>query len=220
MAEDWAEAFGWPRAARIHVDDVGFIERNLGTVAFDDFDVWICHEISFGVRSELGIIFYAGDAARRSDEMRQDGSIITSAGSDMDDVLAVGGRRMVNEPRMQRRLAIVKVSLRHNADENIVVQINGVCVGRRDVLQDAPVDEPWTSSEKVLPARCAECCFETRIVRDHRGGQNLLGIGRPDNAEFALPVHRPCLPKPDDAMVWDYNMKPRFGTRSSTAKTA
>ena len=56
-------AFGWPGAAGVDVNDIGFIERNQRAVAFDDFDVWVACEIGFGARSELGFIFYTGDPA-------------------------------------------------------------------------------------------------------------------------------------------------------------
>jgi len=43
--------------------------------------------------------------------------------------------------------------------------------------------------EKVLTGYRAEGGLKTRIV-DACGRQNLLGVGRADDAEFALPVHR------------------------------
>src|SRR5260370_3397618 len=108
----------------------------------------------------------------------------------MHDVLACRWPCQMNEVRMQRRLPIVDLPLGQNANEIIGVQVNRIGVGRRYVVPEPSEDEPWTRSEKVLPARRAERCLETRIVHDPRGGQNLFGVGRPNDAEFALPVHR------------------------------
>jgi len=95
---------------------------------------------------------------------------------------------------MQRRLPIVDLPFGQNADEIISVQINRIGVGRRAVLPEPSEHEPRTGSEKVLPARCAQRRFETRIANHPRSGQNLFGVGRSDDAEFSLPVHRPLFP--------------------------
>src|SRR5258708_26298483 len=114
----------------------------------------------------------------------------------MHDVIAESRECLVNEVRMQRRLPVVDAPLRQNADEIVSVQINWIRVGRRDVIPEPSQHPPWTNSEKFLPARGAECCLEARIVHDPGGGQNLLGVGGPNDAEFGLAVHRPLSPDP------------------------
>jgi hypothetical protein len=43
----------------------------------------------------------------------------------------------------------------------------------------------------IVPAPAGDKrCLQTRIILYLRSGQNLFGVGRPDDAEFSLPVHR------------------------------
>ena len=80
--------------------------------------------------------------------------------------------------------------LGQNADEIVGVEINRIGIGRRDVASGPSQHPPGTIPEKVLAPRCAERRLETRIVRHAGGCEYLFGVGRPDNVEFALPVHR------------------------------
>jgi hypothetical protein len=66
-------------------------------------------------------------------------------------------------------LAIVETPLGQNTDDIVGVQIDRIRVGRRDVVPPSE-NPPGTGSEKILPARCAERCLETRIVHDPRRG--------------------------------------------------
>ena len=95
---------------------------------------------------------------------------------------------------MQRRLPIVETPFGQNADKIIGVQINRISVGRHGVVLESSQHPPWTGSEKVLPAYGAERGLEARITDYARGGQNLFGVGRPDNAEFGLAVHETLSP--------------------------
>ena len=113
----------------------------------------------------------------------------------MHDVVAGGRCGVVDQMRMQRWLAIVEVPLGHNADEIVSIQINRIGVRRQDIFPEPAHDRPRTVPEKVLTGYRAEGGIKTRIV-DACGRQNLPGVGRADDAEFALPVHRCFRPAP------------------------
>src|ERR1700730_1369683 len=123
--------------------------------------------------------------------MGQEGGVIAGAGSDMHDVFTGGWRSLVNEMRMQRRLPVAEVPFGQNADEFVAVEINRMGIGPRDVIPipEPAHDRPRTRPEKILAADGAERGLETRIIDDARGGENLFGVGRPDDFEFGLPVH-------------------------------
>src|SRR4051794_25260542 len=91
---------------------------------------------------------------------------------------------------MQRRLAVVDVPFGHDADQIVGVEINRIRIGCRNIQQslEPSQDRPWTGPEKILTADRGERGLETGVA-DLRDGQNLPRIGRPDDGEFALPVH-------------------------------
>jgi hypothetical protein len=126
----------------------------------------------------------------------QDSGVIPGAGSDMHDVFAGGWGSLVNEMRMQRRLPIVEVPFGQNADEIVGLQINRIGIGRRDVIPipEPAHDRPRTRPEKILAADGAERGVEARIIDNARAGQNLFGVGRPDDFEFGLAVHETLSP--------------------------
>lgn len=51
-----------PRCARVHVDYIGGLERDRRTVAMDNVDVWVAHEILLGAGRQIGLELYRGDA--------------------------------------------------------------------------------------------------------------------------------------------------------------
>jgi len=52
-------------------------------------------------------------------------------------------------------------------------------------LPEPAQHRPWAGPEKILAPYRGECGLEPGIA-DARGGQNLPGIGRADDAKFAL----------------------------------
>lgn len=83
---------------------------------------------------------------------------------------------------MQRGLPVVEVTFGQDGDEIVGVEVDGVGVGRRNVVPEPAADLPGAGPEKVFAARGAERAGEARIL-DARGSQDLPGIGRPDDAD-------------------------------------
>jgi hypothetical protein len=89
---------------------------------------------------------------------------------------------------MQRRLPVVEAAFGHERDQIVGIEIDGVGVGCRNIIAAPPPHQPRTRAEKVLAGDGGKGVGQARIV-DPCGGEDLLGVGGADDAEFGLRVH-------------------------------
>src|SRR6478736_5327014 len=96
----------------------------------------------------------------------------------------------------QRRLSVVEAALGHQRDQIVGIEIDGVGVGRRNIVTEPPPHQPRPGAQKILAGDSGKRLSEPRVV-DACGGKYLLGICGPDDTELGLRVHfalnsRPC----------------------------
>ena len=110
----------------------------------------------------------------------------------MDDMLPRLRRGGDDQRRMKRRLAVVQVALRQDADHVVAVQLNRVGI-RRSAITAAPAhDLPGPGPEEVFPRHRGEGCLDPRVA-DATGCHNLLRKGASDNFQFGLAIHLGCM---------------------------
>ena len=119
--------------------------------------------------------------------MRQDRRVIADPGADMHGVVARPRIRVRHQHGVARRVAIIQPTLRYEADEHVLVEIDQVVVRRCHVgmLEQGRDYWPRPRPEEGLAAHRSERCLDARmarIVRQH----DLLGIGAAHNRQFGL----------------------------------
>ena len=105
----------------------------------------------------------------------------------MNHVLAFADTGAGDERRVVGRHAVVQPALRHDADQNVAIQIGRIGIGRGHVTRVAQ-HLPRSRTQKVLPLDRGECRLDARIVHADRG-QNLLGISATKDGKLFLVIH-------------------------------
>jgi hypothetical protein len=110
-------AIGRPGYGKIDVNPVGRGFRPAGAVAPNYAHVGAAGKEGLGPLAQSGVELDCRDLAGRPDQFGQDRAVITSAGADMDDVLAELRRKRLEELGMERRTPVVDAARRIAGDD-------------------------------------------------------------------------------------------------------
>ncbi len=88
---------------------------------------------------------------------------------------------------VQRGLPVVDPALRHERDQIVGIEIDGIGVGRRNIIAQPPKYQPWARPDEVLARNGGKRLRQARID-DACRGKDLFGVGRTDAAEFGLRI--------------------------------
>src|SRR6516164_7787102 len=86
---------------------------------------------------------------------------------------------------LQRRLAVVQVALRYDADQRVLIEINRVIARRRYIRARPARHLPRPRPEEMFAANGGESRLDARVI-DANICQHMLGIGTPNNRQFPL----------------------------------
>jgi hypothetical protein len=124
--------------------------------------------------------------------MSHDGRVVAGSGADVHNMLARLRRGAGEQHGVQRRLAVIDVALREDADH--VIRIEARRIGIRDILAGPSDDRPRPGTQEIFAAHLGERCFEPPVV-DPGFRHDLLRIGPPYDSQFLLFVHFSSCPE-------------------------
>jgi hypothetical protein len=125
--------------------------------------------------------------------MAQDRRVVAEAGADVNDVIALAHGGRGDQQRMIRGHAVVQFALGHDPDQNIVVEVDRIGVGREHVAGEAQ-NGPGTGPEEALARHAGERFFGRRVMHTDRS-HDLLGESAADNGQFCFAIHGRSLGK-------------------------
>jgi hypothetical protein len=119
--------------------------------------------------------------------VREDRRVVADPGADMHDVLARLRRRRRNQQRVQRRLAVVQIAPRYDADPRVLIEIDRIVARRRYIRARPARHQPRPRPEEMFAVHRGERGLDARVI-DIGVCQPMLGVGAPDNRQLGLAV--------------------------------
>src|SRR6516165_2463218 len=165
--------------AGVHVDYIGRIELDLRAVALQAAHIGVPGEIRRKAHGEAAIEFDRRDPAALAHDVREDRRVVADPRADVHDVLARLRRRRRNQHRVQRRLAVVQVALRYDADQRVLIEIDRIVARRRYITARPARHQPRPRPQERLAAHRGERRLDVRVI-DVGVRQYMLGIGAPN----------------------------------------
>jgi len=102
-------------------------------------------------------------------------------------MLARPRRRSRDQQRVQPGLAVVQVSLWYDADQRVLIEIDGIVARRRYITARPVRHQPRPRPEEMFAAHRGERRLDARVI-DIGVRQHMLGIGAPDDRQLGLAV--------------------------------
>jgi hypothetical protein len=151
-------------------------------VAGDHFDLAIARKRAPSALGQSSIDLDRMDGAMAADQFGENRAVVSGAGADVQDMLARSDVEVIDAPGPEARAAVVEPAIGVDAHGDVMVDVTGVGVGRREVVARwtrgrAPdVPRPWP--EEALPRHAGECLGDGRIAHDRRREPKLFGKRR------------------------------------------
>lgn len=120
---------------------------------------------------------------RSTHQLRENGVIIAGAGPDMGDAIADLDVQFIQQPRMQRRAAIVDALVGLQGEQRILIGQNQIGGKQRAISATQIGDLPWRRTEEFFARHDGKGGLDRRVRRSG-GCRHLMGVGPADHCNF------------------------------------
>src|SRR5262249_39494192 len=154
-------------------------KRDACTVALHNGYIGCPSEICGEPLGQFRIEFDRRYPTAATDQSVQYRSVIAYSCTDMHGMLARLRRGTCDQPSVQRRLPVVEMAFRNDADDHVIIKIDGVSTGRRHIAAPPAQDLPGAASEKILALDRSKGVLDAPVEYTE-GCHDPLGISAPD----------------------------------------